>query len=114
MCFSPKSLNFSGRKFDCNLLNSLRDFKLLNSQSTNMDYNRTIFSNNFHPSEWTPTFVTAASDNHFMELRHLLHNIQEKNEKYKIVFYDLGLSEKNVSYFLYYFGQFSLINKVEN
>ncbi|KAI1709613.1 hypothetical protein Ddc_13792 [Ditylenchus destructor] len=95
MCFSPVNLTFAGQKFNCDLLDSLRNFKLLDSQTRDMKFDNTIFDH-YSSSNWTPTFVTAASENHFLELRHLVHNIQENTKYGKIVFYDLGLSDKSV------------------
>lgn len=45
---------------------------------------------------WTPTFVTAASENHFREMRGMIHSMQQRYPNAKFVVYDLGLSEPQV------------------
>ncbi|KAH7697393.1 hypothetical protein AAVH_35525, partial [Aphelenchoides avenae] len=45
-------------------------------------------------ASWTPTFVTAASDNHFRELRGMVHNMHSTYPQARFVVYDLGLTEE--------------------
>lgn len=47
-------------------------------------------------SNWEPMFVTATSENHFRELRGMVHSMQSKYPGARFVVYDLGLTVQQV------------------
>lgn len=47
-------------------------------------------------SNWAPVFVTATSENHFRELRGMVHSMQSKYPEAQFVVYDLGLTAQQV------------------
>lgn len=99
MCFTSPKVAQIGRRFDCTLMSHLRELKLLDSQqpfAPGKAQNKASLSG-IYPSQWTPVFVTAASDNHFGECRRLVNNLHQNSPNSTIVLYDLGLSARNVS-----------------
>ncbi|KAI6220052.1 hypothetical protein M3Y99_01623200 [Aphelenchoides fujianensis] len=82
-----------GRPFPCNdeLLAFLEENRLLEAQiqATPSEYER------LDADEWTPTFFTSISADHFAEGRTLIARLRKFYPENPIVMFDLGLNEEN-------------------
>ncbi len=90
LCYRPAyNSSIKGLRFNCSHLPILRSLGFLESEER-------------HRSEQAPSgistpFVTACSSNHFGEVRRLVSNLQTNFPRQKIVFYDLGLKEEQMT-----------------
>uniref|UniRef100_A0A915E8I3 Protein kinase domain-containing protein n=1 Tax=Ditylenchus dipsaci TaxID=166011 RepID=A0A915E8I3_9BILA len=92
-CFETENLTLIGKKFDCSLMKYLQKLNLLDRNSVEMVNKSSIFDGDFNIDTWQPVFVTAASENHFLETRRLVNDVQKKIFNGTVIFYDLGLSQ---------------------
>ncbi|VDP07414.1 unnamed protein product [Soboliphyme baturini] len=86
----PVDPSVRGKRFDCRYLPQLKRLRLIGN--LNNDY---VWIEAGGIPE--PTFITAASDNHFLEVQRLIVDFQRVLPNKSVVFYDIGLSEDNAA-----------------
>lgn len=81
------AFNLTGRAFNPSLNKYLDEFGL---REPFKDDNFTVSAN------WTPVFVTAATSDHFMEMRGALNSMWSRYPNATFVVYDIGLDPEQV------------------
>ncbi|CAD5220065.1 unnamed protein product [Bursaphelenchus xylophilus] len=78
-----------GRPFPCEYYNYLKDFHITEADITSLKTNGI----NKIDDNWIPVFGSAASSDHFPELRNLVLDVRKRVPNSKIIIYDLGLKQ---------------------